>query len=35
MDLCGIEDLQGDDLDRVLKWLGYGVGSVKDRSWTA
>lgn len=36
MDLCGIEDLKGEDLDRVMKWLGYGpTGSGKDRSWTA
>lgn len=34
-DLCGIEDVSEADVDRVLKWLGYGVGVVKDRSWTA
>lgn len=35
MDLCGIDDIGGRDLDRVLKWLGYGMASVKDRTWTA
>ena len=24
MDLCGIEDLHGEDLDVVLGWLGHG-----------
>lgn len=36
VDLCGIEDLKGEDLDRVMNWLGFGpTGSGKDRSWTA
>lgn len=34
MDLCGIEDLQGEDLDAVLRWLGV-VGPTKDRTWSS
>lgn len=34
MDLCGIEDLHGEDLDAVLRWLGV-VGPTKDRTWTS
>ena len=24
MELCGVEDLHGEDLDAVLRWLGFG-----------
>ncbi|CAM9643775.1 unnamed protein product [Discosporangium mesarthrocarpum] len=34
MDLCGIEDVRGEDMDTVLRWLGYGPDGNKDRAWT-